>query len=125
MTNLTDLTVDSLVSTTMTIGSQDLPAPTSQAMTADGAITIKHGVVSLSKAGVLAATLAAPTATTDDFKRLVIVSLTAQLHTVTPVGGLGGGATVATASGVIGDTLELIAYQGVWYVAGFHQYTFA
>lgn len=99
-----------------------------QTMTADGAITIKNGVVALNKAGVLAATLANPTATTDDFKRLTIVALQAQANTVTVTGGFGNGSTgedVATFSGVIGDTLTLLAYQGYWYVTGHHQVTLA
>lgn len=99
-----------------------------QAMTADGAITIKNGVVTLNKAGVLAATLANPTAGTDDFKRLSIVSLSAQAHTVTVTGGFGNGGSgedVATFSGVIGDGMEVMAYNGYWYLMGTHQVTVA
>lgn len=69
-------------------------------------------------------TLANPTATTDDFKRLSIRSLTAQAHTVTVTGGFGNGSTgedVATFSGAIGDGIELMAYQGYWYITGAHQ----
>ena len=60
----------------------------------------------------------------DDFKRLSIRSLTAQAHTVTVTGGFGNGSTgedVATFSGAIGDGIELMAYQGYWYIAGAHQ----
>ena len=99
-----------------------------QAMTADGAITIKNGVVTLDKAGVLAATLANPTATTDDYKRLTILALQAQANTVTVTGGFGNGSTgedVATFSGAIGDNLNLMAYQGYWYITGVHQITVA
>lgn len=99
-----------------------------QAMTGDGAITIKNGIVTLSKAGVLAATLADPTATTDDYKRLVISALTAQAHTVTIAGGLAGGAAatnVATFGGAIGNSVELIAYNGKWHCAGVSGVTFA
>ena len=113
MTNLTDLDVDSI-----TI------AMTTQAMTADGAITIKEGVVTLSKDGVLAATLAAPIAGVDDGKRLTIISLGTAAngaHTITSVSG----ALVATFSKIIGDTLDLIAFNGRWEVVGFHQITFA
>lgn len=123
MTNLTDLAVDAL-----TIGAQTMPEPTAQAMTASGDILIKNGVVTLSKAAApLAATLAAPIAGTDDFKRLVIVNLgdAGQAHTVAPVGGLGGGVATATSATTVGDTLELIALGGLWYIAGFHQWTFA
>lgn len=112
MTNLSIVDVDSIV--------YDL-ANSEQAMTVNGAITIKEGVVTLNKAGVLAATIAAPTAGTDDFKRLTIISLSAQAHTVTALAG----ALVATFSGVIGDTLDLIAYNGRYEVAGSHQVTLA
>lgn len=99
-----------------------------ETLTADGAINIKNGICLLNKAGVLAATLANPTATTDDYKRLSIRSLTAQAHTVTVTGGFGNGGSgedVATFSGVIGDGIELMAYQGYWYIIGAHQVTVA
>ena len=92
----------------------------SQVLTDYGAITIKSGVVILNKAGAIAATLAAPTATTDDFKVLHIVSITAQAHTITAttIGFNAGDAAsdVATLGGAIGDGLSVVAYQGEWYV---------
>lgn len=113
MTNLTDLTVEQF-----TIGGN----ATSQALTDSGAISIKQGVVTLNKAGVIAATIAKPTATTDDFKRVTIVSLTAQAHTVAVTAGSfgngGAGADLATMAGVAGDSLSLMAYQGQWYITG-------
>lgn len=99
-----------------------------QTLTDDGAITVKNGICLLNKAGAIAATLANPTATTDDFKRLSIRSLTAQAHTVTVTGGFGNGGSgedVATFSGVIGDGIELMAYQGYWYITGAHQVSVA
>lgn len=142
MSNLTDLDVTSL-----TINGVDITAELTaldgvtasaaelnlndnavQTMTADGAITIKNGVVALNKAGVLAATLANPTATTDDGKRLCILALQAQANTVTVTGGFGnggGGEDIATYSGAIGDNLNLLAYQGFWYITGVHQVTVA
>ena len=101
-----------------------------QTLVADGAITVKNGICLIAKtvAGVVAATLADPTATTDDFKRLTIVSNQAQANTVTSAssfGGGGGGEDVCTFSGAIGDCLNLIAYQGKWYVTGGHQFTIA
>jgi hypothetical protein len=91
-----------------------------QAGSADGAITIKDGFVPLTKAGVAAMTLAAPTATTDDGKILRIVATTANAHTVTQAsdGFNGGGASkdVATFGGAVGDKLVCIAYQGIWYI---------
>jgi hypothetical protein len=99
-----------------------------QTLTDTGAITAKNGICLLNKAGVIAATLANPTAGTDDFKRLSIRSLTAQAHTVTVTGGFGNGGSgedVATFSGVIGDGIELMAYNGYWYITGVHQVTVA
>lgn len=99
-----------------------------QTLSADGAITIKNGVVLLTKAGICAATLANPTATTDDFKRLTIIGMTANAHTITVTGGFGnggGGEDVATLSGVVGDNLNLMAYGGYWYITGGHQFTVA
>lgn len=99
-----------------------------QLLVADGAITIKEGICRIAKtaAGVVAATLADPTATTDDYKRLTIISFQAQANTVTSASSFGGGGAgedVATFSGAIGDSLSLVAYQGVWYVTGTHQCT--
>lgn len=101
-----------------------------QLLVADGAITIKNGVCKIAKtvAGVVAATLANPTDVTDDFKRLTIVSNQTQANTVTVTGGFGNGGSgedVATASGVVGDTLELLAHGGYWYIVGNHQWTVA
>ena len=104
-----------------------------QLVVANGAITIKSGVVKIAKtvAGVVAATLANPTDGAqedggDDFKRLTIISDQTQANTVTVTGGFGnggGGEDIAAASGVKGDTLELMAYGGYWYVCGAHQWT--
>ena len=99
-----------------------------QELTADGAITIKTGVVKLNKAGVLAATLANPTDVTDDNKELMIFAAQAQANTVTVTGGFGGGGAgedVATFSGVIGDNITLRAFGGKWYIKGYHQVTIA
>ena len=101
-----------------------------QLLDANGAITVKNGVCFIAKTepGAVAATLADPTATTDDFKRLVIVSNQAQANTVTSASSFGGGGAgedVCTFSGSIGDTLELMAYGGKWYVCGGHQFTIA
>lgn len=99
-----------------------------QTLTDTGAISIKNGIVKLNKAGAIAATLANPTDVTDDGKRLTILSLTAQAHTVTVTGGFGNGSTgedVATFSGAIGDNINLIASGGYWYITGAHQVTVA
>ena len=101
-----------------------------QLLVADGPITVLNGVCFIAKtvAGAVAATLADPTTTTDDFKRLTIVSNQAQANTVTSAssfGGGGGGEDICTFSGVVGDSLELLAYGGKWYVVGGHQFTIA
>jgi hypothetical protein len=93
--------------------------PGYQNVTADGAITIKDGVVTSTKAGVCAMTLAAPTPGDDDGKILKIYSATAQAHTVTAAGGFNAGGTasdVATFGGAIGDGLTVVAWLGAWYV---------
>jgi hypothetical protein len=122
MTNLTDLTVD-----TLTIGAVPLTNVV-QAMVDTGDISIKQGMVTLNKTGAIAAALANPIATTDDYKRLTIASLSAQAHTVTCTGGFGNAGTgedVATFTAAIGACLDLIAFQGYWYVAGQHLITIA
>ena len=101
-----------------------------QTLVADGAITVKNGVCVISKTvpGVVAATLADPTAGDDDFKRLTIINGTAHASTVTSAssfGGGGGGEDVATFSATVGDTLNLLAYGGKWYITGNHQATVA
>jgi hypothetical protein len=105
-----------------------LDKETTQAMTVDGAITIKNGTVTLNKAGVLAATLANPTAGADDGKRLHILALQAQANTVTVTGGFGNGGgskDIATFSGAIGDNLTVMAWGGFWYVVGQYGITLA
>lgn len=103
---------------------------TVQNLVADGAITVKNGVCLIAKteAGVVAATLANPTATTDDYKRLLIISNQAEANTVTLTGGFGNGGAgedVCTFSGAVGDCIELMAYGAKWYVVGGHQFTLA
>jgi hypothetical protein len=89
-----------------------------QVASANGAITIKHGLVVLTKAGVAAMTLAAPTSGTDDGKMLYIIATTGNAHTVTIANGLSGagaGADVGTFGGAVADRVVLIAYNGAWY----------
>jgi hypothetical protein len=135
MTDLADLNVTSLsinsTAVTSTAGQLNLNTiEAAQTLVADGAITVKNGVCLIAKtvAGVVAATLADPTATTDDYKRLTIISNQAQANTVTSASSFGGGGAgedVCTFSGAVGDTLCLMAYQGKWYVTGGHQFTIA
>lgn len=91
------------------------------AASADGAITQKEGLVAVTKAGACAMTIADPTATTDDFKVLTIISATAQAHTLDNSGGsgfnaAGAGGDVGTFGGAIGDGITLMAYQGKWLI---------
>jgi hypothetical protein len=98
-------------------------------MTADGAISIDQGVVTLNKAGVLAASIVKPTALTDDYKLITITSLSAQLHTLVITGGTfgngGAGFTTATFGAAAGNSITLLAYNGQWYVVGNRGVTFA
>lgn len=105
--------------------------PPSQVISADGAITAKMGIVVITKGTAAAITIAAPISGTDDFKRLTIVSATAAAHTITnTTPGFNNPASstssdVATASAAKGNTLDLIAYQGAWYVVGNINFTLA
>lgn len=113
-TNVTNL----VASGTISAGGDTVFATDTEVHLVDGAITIKNGIAVITKATAAALTLAAPTATTDDYKRLLIVSTTAAAHTVTQTTpGFNGGSTsedVATFGAAIGNAMELVAYQGVW-----------
>jgi len=117
----------------LTAGAVDLnrtDVEAAQTLVADGAITVKNGVCVIAKtvAGVVNATLADPVATTDDFKRLTIINGQAQLNVITSASAFGNGGAgedVATMSATVGDTLNLMAYQGKWYITGAHQATIA
>jgi len=93
-----------------------------QAVTAAGAITIKNGFVLLGGgAGAIAATLANPTAGTDDFKRLTIANLNTDQNTIVSDGQFGNAASdhkTGTFSAAAGNTLNLMAYGGFWYIVG-------
>lgn len=91
------------------------------AASASGAVTLKSGIVYVTKAGVAALTIADPTATTDDGKVLTVISTTANAHTLSNAAGSGfngggAGSDVGTFGGAKGDGITLTAYQGVWYV---------
>ena len=73
----------------------------------------------VTKAGVDAMTLAAPTATTDDGLIIVVTSNTANAHTITATGLLQTGTAsvnVATFAAQKGAGVTLMAYQGKWNV---------
>lgn len=98
------------LSFTMTLAALTTNGAVSPHTTADYVIT---------KAGVLADTLAAPTATTDDGVVICIVSTTANAHTLTATGLLNTGTAavnLATFAAYAGAGLTLLAYQAKWYV---------
>ena len=112
-TSLTDLDV-----TRLTIGGE----PQSETLIDTALISIKSGVVVLNKAGAITATIAKPTATTDDMKTLTVTSITAQLHTLVIVGGTfgngGAGYTTATFGAAAGNSISLLAWNGEYYIIG-------
>lgn len=92
---------------------------------ADGAIASTQGAVAITKGTAAALTMAAPAAglpgaAGNDGQIVRIVSTTAAAHVVTfPSGKINGGTHVtATFGAAIGNSLTLIAYQGVWYTLG-------
>lgn len=90
------------------------------ALTTNGAIA-PHTPATyvITKAGVLADTLAAPTATTDDGLIITVTSNTANAHTITATGLFQCGTAavnLATFAANPGAGLTLMAYQGKWNV---------
>ncbi len=85
------------------------------------------GTYVITKGSAAALTLAAPTATTDDGKTLVITSNSAFLHAITATGLLQTGDTtvnVATFAAHPGASVTLMAYQAKWNVISQNQITF-
>ena len=114
---------DNQTATAAEVNTLDLDA--AQTIVADGAITIKNGVVVLAKTGggALAVTLAAPAAG-DNYKKLYIFNGDASTSTITATGGFGGagaGEDVATFTGTLADSLILMAYAQHWHIIGGHQ----
>jgi len=79
----------------------------------DGAIEITDEVALLTKAGVGAYTLAAPTSDMNGL-RMTIITTTAQAHVVTGVYLPTG--TTLTWTAAIGNQCDLVAYNGTWHV---------
>ncbi|MCU1326664.1 MAG: hypothetical protein JWN34_2034 [Bryobacterales bacterium] len=92
-----------------------------QIASASGAISVKEGTVSITKAGVAALTLVAPTAGLpsaggDDGKVLRIVSETANAHTITtPAAGINGNKNINTFSATLPNACEFVARNGTWW----------
>lgn len=130
VTNLDSLTLSGALTVTGAISGGSLAAGIQQPVelgAANGAIAAKTGVVMLTKAGVAAMTLAAPTAGTDDGKVLTIVAATANAHTVTQTtpgfNNAGTSGDVATFGGAIGDNMVVVAYNGRWHVISLRNVT--
>lgn len=90
------------------------------AMSANGAATIGAGSVVFTKAGVLAATLAAPTAGQAG-TRMTFIAGTANAHTLTATGLIddgvtGGSKDLATFAAFVGASITLEAYNLKWVV---------
>jgi hypothetical protein len=119
---LTNKTLTSPTLTTPTItGGTLIPRVTDMAV--DGAVTIQSGIVTMSKAGVLALTLAAPTAAQAG-TRITFISLTDNAHTLTcPTNTLNDGTTgineLATFAAFAGACLTVQAHGVLWYVESF------
>jgi len=94
-----------------------------EADSAAGAIGIKEGTVFIGGSSATALTLVAPTAGLpsaggDDGKVLRIIATTAHAHTVTTPANKINGADDTVTYAHVGDSIELVAYNGVWLVNG-------
>lgn len=90
------------------------------AYSADGALTLTPGTATLTKAGVAAMTLAAPTVAQEGLI-LRVVSQTANAHTITATGLIddgvtGGSKTTATFAAFAGASIALMASNLKWAV---------
>lgn len=101
------------------IGNGPLVAPV-VLLSANGAIPPNLAATYvITKAGVLADTLAAPTAGTDDGNIIVVTSSTANAHTVTATGLFQTGTAsvnLATFAANVGAGFTIMAYNGKWQV---------
>lgn len=104
--------------TAQTLTNKSLIQPVA-AYAADGAIAISPGVHALTKAGVGAYTLAAPTAAQEG-THLIIFSTTANAHVITATNlindGVGPLLDTITFDNVAGAHIQLVAYNLLWYV---------
>lgn len=101
---------------------------------ATDALPVADAVVMVTRAGVNAMTLATPIAGVypsgntliqglgdpqDDGKILLVVTTTAQAHTITTAANkINGNKAIATFAAAVGNWIRLIAFNGVWYVIG-------
>ena len=77
-------------------------------------VTLKNGTTLFTLSQITTVTLANPIATVDDGKRLKFTSMTAYQHVINCAPN--GSGSRLTFGGSIGDSCELFAYQGIWYV---------
>jgi hypothetical protein len=120
-----DINVESGGSINIEAGANILQPVTEYA--ANGAITVQGGIHLLTKAGVNAMTLAAPSAAQEGM-RLVIIAGTANAHTLTYTTGFGAGGAgldVGTFGGAVGDAIVLLAINETWYVESTRNVTIA
>lgn len=104
---------------------EQFPLAGSYTYSADGAITIAPGVHKFIKATALAATLAAPT-TAQEGIILHFVSLNAVAHVITAAtSGFTDEPQTATFGGAIGDTLTVVAANGMWHILYLRNVTIA
>lgn len=95
-----------------------------QYLTAAGAIAVKGGKVFLKATAAAAMTLANPVAGSrasggQDGLSIVIMALDAYAYTVTTAANkINGADDTATWAAAIGNNIELVAYNGAWYVVG-------
>lgn len=90
-----------------------------QLLTTNGALPVTAGLYVITKAGVLADTLAAPTAGSQDGIIIQIMSTTANAHTLTATGLFQCGTAsvnLATFAANAGAGLTLMSYNGKWVV---------
>lgn len=101
-------------------------SPNVQVASANGAITIESGVVAITKGGVCALTLAAPSAAQNG-TMITIVATTAHAHTVTNsspgFNSAGASGDVATFGGAIGDSMVVVAYGEKWHTVSLRNVT--
>jgi uncharacterized Zn-binding protein involved in type VI secretion len=88
----------------------------------NGAIAAVSGSYAITKGSALASsTLATPVTTDDDGIIMRFVSTTAYAHVISVASGkINGGSltTITFTSAAIGDSVTVMAYQGIWYTIG-------
>jgi hypothetical protein len=95
-----------------------------QHIAAAGAITVTSGTVFLNTGTAGAISLAAPVAGLpsaggNDGQSLTIIAIDAEAYVVTaPANAINGSKHIATFGGAVGDSIDLVAYGGVWYQDG-------